>query len=78
MRNSEERIILDAEQKKKQQKEYVTELFDDTRELENISTVAEPGLPILKEEVENAIKDCKNEKAPGPDGIYDNYKQKYQ
>ena len=49
--------------------EYIEELFDDERgELPKISKDTE-GPKILQDEVENAIKKLKKNKACGPDGM---------
>ena len=50
--------------------EYIEELFDDDRgELPKISKDME-GPKIIQDEVENAIKKLKKNKACGPDGIF--------
>ena len=50
-------------------KEYVEELYNDERGDKPNYEVVEPGPPILKEEVEKAVKRMKRRKAVGSDGI---------
>ncbi|KAL3286747.1 hypothetical protein HHI36_001240, partial [Cryptolaemus montrouzieri] len=51
-------------------REYVEELFDDTRpERYNLTDVTD-GLPILKCEIEKVVFGMKDNKSLGPDGVH--------
>lgn len=69
IKSKEGNILLDKEDILCRWAEYIEELFDDDRgEKPNLNKPIE-GPPILKDEVENAIKKMKHGRAPGPDNI---------
>ena len=62
------RVIWDHDEVAKRWAEYITELYDDDREVMPHFEAAN-GKSILKEEVIKSIKSMKDVKAPGPDDI---------
>ncbi|GFO36321.1 endonuclease-reverse transcriptase [Plakobranchus ocellatus] len=62
-------IIIDKEKILERWAEYIRELFKDDRKDHNIKKNNFAGPPIMKEEVETAIKKMKHGKATGPDNI---------
>ncbi|GFO04846.1 craniofacial development protein 2 [Plakobranchus ocellatus] len=62
-------IIIDKEKILERWAEYIRELFKDDRKDHNIMKNNFAGPPIMKEEVETAIKKMKHVKATGPDNI---------
>ncbi|GFN75271.1 RNA-directed DNA polymerase from mobile element jockey-like [Plakobranchus ocellatus] len=62
-------IIIDKEKILERWAEYIRELFKDDRKDHNIMKNNIAGPPIMKEEVETAIKKMKHGKATGPDNI---------
>ncbi|GFO24183.1 RNA-directed DNA polymerase from mobile element jockey-like [Plakobranchus ocellatus] len=62
-------IIIDKEKILERWAEYIRELFKDDRKDHNIMKNNFAGPPIMKEEVETAIKKMKHGKATGPDNI---------
>ncbi|GFO39342.1 RNA-directed DNA polymerase from mobile element jockey-like [Plakobranchus ocellatus] len=62
-------IIINKEKILERWAEYIRELFKDDRKDHNIMKNNFVGPPILKEEVETAIKKMKHGKATGPDNI---------
>lgn len=70
MINTNGRLIDTTEDKLKEWENYIKILFDDIREDANTSDINNEGPKILKAEIQNAIKQLKTNKSPGPDGIY--------
>ncbi|GFN96213.1 RNA-directed DNA polymerase from mobile element jockey-like [Plakobranchus ocellatus] len=62
-------IIIDKETILERWAAYIRELFKDDRKNHNIMKNNFAGPPIMKEEVETAIKKMKHGKATGPDNI---------
>ncbi|GFO43547.1 RNA-directed DNA polymerase from mobile element jockey-like [Plakobranchus ocellatus] len=62
-------IIIDKEKILERWAEYIRELFEDDRKDHNVMKNNFAGPPIMKEEVETAIKKMKHGKATGPDNI---------
>ncbi|GFO30487.1 endonuclease-reverse transcriptase [Plakobranchus ocellatus] len=62
-------IIIDKEKILERWAEYIRELFKDDRKDHNIMKNNFAGPPIMKEEVETAIKKMKHGKTTGPDNI---------
>ncbi|GFO20348.1 transposon tx1 uncharacterized 149 kda protein [Plakobranchus ocellatus] len=62
-------IIIDKEKILERWAEYIRELFKDDRKDNNIMKNNFAGPPIMKEEVETAIKKMKHGNATGPDNI---------
>lgn len=69
LRSSENRVLYEKDDVKKEWQAYIEQLFEDDRTQQPQITIKEPGLPILKIEVEHAIRQTKSNKAPGPDRI---------
>ena len=69
IKSKEGNILLDKEDILCRWAEYIEELFDDDRKEKPSLTKNIEGPPILKDEVENAIKKMKHGRAPGPDNI---------
>ena len=67
--DSEDKIILDVNDKVEQWCSYITNLFQDERS-DTPEQYTREGLDITREEVHYAVSLSKNRKAPGPDGIY--------
>ena len=68
IKSKEGNIQMNKEEVLNRWSEYIEDLFNDNREEQIIKKDIE-GLPILKQEVEAAIKKMKNGKATGPDNI---------
>ncbi|KAI5732155.1 hypothetical protein M8J77_022354 [Diaphorina citri] len=68
--NEDNILLLSEDDRLEEWKKYILELFDDDRGeeyvIENITT----GPSILVDEIQKAIKNSKNRKAPGPDSIH--------
>ncbi|GFO32339.1 endonuclease-reverse transcriptase [Plakobranchus ocellatus] len=62
-------IIIDKEKIVERWAEYIRELFNDVRKDHNIMKNNFAGPPMMKQEVETAIKKMKHGKATGPDNI---------
>ena len=62
-------ILMEKQEILNRWSEYTEELFEDNRPTKPIIKKNIEGPPIMKDEVKNAIKTMKNNKAPGPDGI---------
>lgn len=62
-------VLMDIESIKERWKQYVEDLFEDERpDLEEDDAI-EPSIPIIRQEVENAIRQMKRGKAVGDDGV---------
>lgn len=71
LKDSSGKIILDLNDKLKRWKEYVMELFNDSRpDGYSLNHLAQTGPDIQNSEVKHAINITKTGKAAGPDGIY--------
>ena len=69
IKDSDGTILTDGEDVLRRWKEYIEELFDDERGdkpevMDNLS-----GPEIMQEEVRQVVRDMKNEKADGGDGV---------
>lgn len=63
-------IVSDTEGKLKMWKTYIQELFEDNRQTNEIGSFYEDnGFDITIEEIENALKNMKRGKSPGPDEL---------
>ena len=63
-------ILMEKDEILNRWEEYIGELYDDERGNKPTIQNASIGPNIMKSEVENALKEMKNGKAPGPDGIF--------
>ena len=66
--NKHEKILMDSAEVKAGWEEYIKELYDDTRE-QIVCETNNEGPEILKEEIRKAMKNMKNGKVIGTDGI---------
>ena len=62
-------IIMEKDKKLERWSEYISELFDDDRNEDLTVKDIPEGPEIMREEVENTIKNMKTGKATGPDTI---------
>ena len=69
LKNKDGAIIMDKEDILKRWEEYIGELFEDCRGEKPAITKPMEGPPILKDEIEYALKNMKSGKAAGPDNI---------
>ena len=63
-------LIQNTDDKLKEWEQYITKLFDNSRGITPVEEENKDGPPILKTEIQHAIKQLKINKSPGPDEIY--------
>lgn len=66
--NNEGKVITNKQEVKQMWEAYIKQLFHDNRSNKPIIE-GESGLTILEDEVKTAVKNAKDQKAVGPDGI---------